>query len=751
MDETKRAHRTNGRWIRRVATGLVLAGAVLGAGLAGIRSSGPAPRAAELVKTSADSMEYAGSVSCKSCHRAEFDAWRESHHARAEAPLDPETDRNAFGAKVAGGAMTGFEVGRDASGGFVDVIDENGDPARLRPMRWSGVAPLRQLLVERSGGRVQALDVAYDPTAKEWFGIFGDEGRTPGDWGHWTGRGMNWNNNCGPCHNTHFQKKYRPGDDAYESTYEELGIGCEACHGPRKEHAEAYASGAPERARVTRNPTSGSWVDLCGSCHARRSDLTGEFRPGEHFADHFALEIPDLGETFFADGQVHEEAYELTSFLGSRMHVAGVTCNDCHEPHSGKRRLPGNALCQQCHESGERGAPRIEPALHTFHAPESPGSQCVACHMPVTSYMQRHGRRDHGFTIPDPLLTEQHDVPNACSRCHDDKSVRWVRLAAERLYGERLERSTRRRARALAGARRGDPDARDELLRFLRGETNGMWRAVAATALAQYLPDAEVIDALIAAMRDPEPLVRAHSVRTLELVGRDPPERVGETLRRALEDPIRSVRVAAAWGLRHRVSETSRAGADLLAYLRLHEDQPGGQLRLGAYRLARGDPDGAVTHLQRAVSWDPRSAPLHHELAVALSQAGRIREAIVALETALRLDPTDGDYAYKLALAQSEDGAREAAIRSLEVAVELDPEHGRAWYNLGLARAHAGNKLDALRALERAEALMPENPAVPYARATILHEIGRTHDARIAAQRASTLDPRMHAAHDLLR
>ena len=61
--------------------------------------------------------------------------------------------------------------------------------------------------------------------------VFGDEQRRPGEWGHWTGRGMNWNSMCAHCHFTEFKKNYDPASDRYASTWREHGVGCAQCHG----------------------------------------------------------------------------------------------------------------------------------------------------------------------------------------------------------------------------------------------------------------------------------------------------------------------------------------------------------------------------------------------------------------------------------------------------------------------------------------------------------------------------------------
>src|SRR6185436_15247449 len=114
----------------------------------------------------------------------------------------------------------------------------------------------------------------------------------------------------------------------------------------------------------------------------------------QSFFDHYSLQGVDETELFYPDGQVRDEDYEFSAFLGSKMHAAGVRCADCHDVHSAKTTLPGNALCMRCHTGTFPKAPIINPLMHMFHQEASAGSQCINCHMPQTTYMQRHGRHD---------------------------------------------------------------------------------------------------------------------------------------------------------------------------------------------------------------------------------------------------------------------------------------------------------------------------------------------------------------------
>src|SRR6202000_504061 len=108
-------------------------------------------------------------------------------------------------------------------------------------------------------------------------------------------------------------------------------------------------------------------LENCAFCHARRSELTGDFKPGDNFGDNLRVALVDRTDTFYADGQNHDEDFEYSAFLGSRMAAKNVICTDCHNPHTAKKILPGNWLCLRCHAEGSKVAPPINPVLHSRH------------------------------------------------------------------------------------------------------------------------------------------------------------------------------------------------------------------------------------------------------------------------------------------------------------------------------------------------------------------------------------------------
>lgn len=698
---------------------------------------------------------YGQSPTCQSCHEEAYAHWAKSHHGLAERKVSAALDNPVFHNAPVLRHGTQQSQARATNGGFeILATGLDGREQAFPVERVIGVDPLLQYLVAAPGGRWQASELVFDPHQHEWFNVFGEEDRKPGEWGHWTGRGMNWNNMCANCHNTRLRKNYDERTDTYRTTMAEMGVGCEACHGPMADHNAWQArnpnkSGDPTIRRINRQ----EMFSNCAQCHSRRSELTDNFHPGENFFDHHQLMIPDETELFYPDGQVRDEDYEVTAFLGSKMHAAGVRCVDCHEPHTAKLRLPGNFMCMSCHGNAlTNGAPRIDLLTHSRHQTGTKGDNCTDCHMPQTTYMQRHVRHDHGFTIPDPRLTKELGIPNACNRCHTDKSADWSLEAMIKWYGPRTNEVMRTRATAIAQARNGDVAAVPALLRMTGGETNFFWRAVAANLLKRWATDTNVTAALLKTANDTNELVRAMAMRGLEnLVTAESDNAAVASLRAHLNDPVRSVRIEAAWALRTTVDTNSTAGADLLAYLRHNADQPSGGLQLGVFYMDRGELPVAMNYLKRALGWDTNSAPLHHAYAVALSMNGQSAEAAESLKAACRLAPRDAEYRYKLGLALNEIGQLDGARAALEEAVKLEPQFVRAWYNLGLAYSGQGRMDQALDALVRAESLESSSAQIPYARATVLARLGRTAEARAAAQRAVELDGNFSEARQLLQ
>ena len=678
------------------------------------------------------------SDTCRECHAAAHSGWAPTDHALA--------NRLTAGAPEIAEALRSFP--------------EQADKVEVERCEMVlGHLPLWQPLLKREGGRYQPHELAYDPKAKEWFNVFGSEQRRPGEWGHWTGRGMNWNSMCAHCHMTGFLKNYDGSSDQYRSHWVEQGVGCIQCHGAMpSDHGRGASRTKAQHASETALETAARRtreMQTCAPCHARNEPLTADFQPGENYFDHYRVELPVRQGVFYPDGQQRDEVFNWTSVLTSRMGHAGVTCMDCHDPHTSKTLLPvtNNALCMQCHAapgrlmSGGTQAIPIDPAVHSHHPEGSAGNQCVNCHMPTTNYMQRAARHDHGWLKPDPLMTQELGIPNACSKCHNDKPVSWAIERTDAWYGSKMDSLQRRRARAVDAAQKADTKAIPALVALLKEEQVPAWRATYVGLLADFSPPSpEVIAAAEAGLAAPDPLERSAAVRLLSSVDAMLPK-----LRPLLKDPVRLVRLDAAWALSRELPEGSAERRELDTMLKLTIDQPAGRARWAQDLSNRGHLADAERELALAEKWDPFSPGLKESHGFVLNAMGRNVEAAALFYRAAQLDPGASDPAFRAGLAYAEAGRIAEAETSLRLALQRNPSLHRAWYNLGLLLASQERLSDAADALRHAETLLPSEVDYPYALATVLIRQGDRSGAAVAAARVLAIDPGHAGARQLLQ
>lgn len=728
------------------AAGLVL---VLGvAGACGKKSAPASPRPVfQGVSAHPDHALIPQSTQCAVCHDGIFQTWSDSHHAWANRTTKPHLDAAPFQVgDVAQGKTTQWSF---TGGGKPALLwRDSGQEIKDNPALVIGRTPLVQYLVSIGKGRYQAPDMAWDTVKKEWFSIYGDEDRRSHEWGHWSQRGMNWNSQCAWCHMTGFRKNHDVAADSYHSTWVEQGVGCAQCHGPvRKDSAAPDCMVATKRALTPRQH-----MDNCATCHARREEFDEGFTPGGDFNNHYRLALPSQPGLYYPDGQQRDEVYNFTSLLLSKMGHAGVTCLDCHDPHKGKIKLPvdDNSICMQCHATGKdvgsKDAQIINPLDHMFHAPGTPGGKCVDCHMKKSPYMGRDPRHDHGFIIPDPLLTKELGMPNACTDCHADKGVDWEIEWTDKWYGEKMNRPERERTRAVAMAYAGNPAALDALLAVHPAQEIGAWKATLLRLMEPWAGEARVNDLALKAMNDGDPLVRAAAASVLGPQAEQLP-----AITTLFSDPIKAVRIEAAWAAMEHIPLTLPVVTEAEAVARQQADQPGGAMRMARLAIRRNDPATAEQWFQRALAWDQTSAAPRRDFAVFLAGIGRGAESKKWLVEAAALEPNNPDLPYLLALAHAESGDMAAAETQFREVLKRDPRFARAHYNLGLLLAGQGKDDEAVATLRQAEACDTVSPDAPYARATIHARRGERDAARQAATEALRRQPAHAPALQLMR
>ena len=670
---------------------------------------------------------YVGAAACGTCHATEARAWRASHHAGAMQPATATTVAGHFdGSHITVRGVTSTFLRR--SGNY--WIRTQGHDGRTRDFRIAysfGVYPLQQYLTPLPGGRLQALTVAWDARPKaaggqRWYSLYPGETITPGDALHWTSRNFTWNSNCAECHSTAVVRGYDLTTDRWHTSISDLDVGCEACHGPGQRHAR-WARGTQAArdlpnhgfARSLRNTSGGYWggfdaggirqwvgpkrgdteLETCAPCHSRRLNLAdgpqNANTPGA-FHNGYSLSLLDDG-LYFADGQIRDEVFETGSFLQSKMHGAGVTCSDCHEPHGLKLRAPGNATCAACHD-----AARFDTPAHTHHA-AGPATQCVTCHMPTRTYMGVHQRHDHSIRLPAPALAARIGSPDPCSTCHKDRSPDWL-AARITQWTSHVSRARVSAARAIAAGFRNEAGAGDALRAATADKALPPIARATALSLLGGWPSAESRAAVAMAIADADPLMRLGAARALG--GFAPSDRLaGAPL---LSDPARSVR--------------TEAGRQMAAL-------PPGRVP-PQLAISRGQAEAEWIAAQAASAQRPES---HINLASFWAEKGDAAKAGAALRTALRLEPDFLPGLLNLADLYRALGQDAKARPLLERAVARQPRDADALFAYALMLVREGDRVGAVAALRQATALRPQDAQIACATATALRDAGQSDEA----------------------
>jgi len=641
---------------------------------------------------------------CVECHAEEVEQWKTSHHAKANRPTSMQLDARAFTPvrQIEESGVT-YEMALNGTEFELRVLNPDGPDLTYKLVGVIGETPIRQYLAVLPGNKFQTISATYDVLNDTWIDVFTGENRVPGEWGHWTGQGMNWNANCAYCHTTEFDKKFDFESNSYHTTWVQQGISCIECHIGVDEHLEAARKGdyTTGLSQLSREQTESN----CFTCHSRRDQLTADaFEVGDDFHDHFDVSLPDQPEIYYADGQILDEVYVHASFKMSRMAHAGVSCTDCHNPHTLEHVLPfeNNMLCMRCHEAGgTMNAPIIKPVEHSFHKEGSTGNLCVECHMPQTTYMQVDPRADHGFHSPDPLMTKELGIPNACSKCHKDQDLDWAVEHAENWYGERLEKSRQRaRARAISAAYEYRPEAMEALIKLSADEEIDAWQATYIGLLANYVPNEQVVAHLKSLADHESPLVRSRVVRGL---GRLP--ELDSIIIDKLSDTKRNVRINAARAMasRNQAIPDEQAAEEWDSYLKFNADRPQSLLMQASRAAVDNRPADVQKFIARALLMDSKNPEMYHQGAILLSTAGLNDAATRYLNTGWEMAPQNARFPYSLGLLAAETGDLNKAVGYLEETVAMEPEFYRAWYNLALAYQQLNRPEDAARAQRKAQ------------------------------------------------
>jgi tetratricopeptide (TPR) repeat protein len=684
---------------------------------------------------------FVGGKECSGCHKREYDLWKNSNHDKAmEVASDHSVLGNFNDVEVEWNGNKHRFYKRDGKF-FVYTAGVAGKMSEFQITHTFGVRPLQQYLVPFGKGKYQCLPIAWDTIKKRWFDMAGmvyrAEDLKPDSWFYWTNQAQNWNGMCAECHSTNLQKNYYPEADSFKTTWSDIDVNCEACHGPGANHLE-WAN-LPEGARDhdgsmglvlrTSGTTSKQYIQSCAPCHSRRTSFgPNNHTENEYYNNYRPQNIsPPL---YYADGQILDEVYAFASFTQSKMYMNEVNCSDCHDSHSLKFRFEGNALCTQCHRAEE-----FDTFQHHFHKYENEagepvinkfaestavgeGVRCVNCHMPGKYYMGIDFRRDHSLRIPRPDLSLNYDTPNACNDCHADKSFQWSENYLRKYFGERKKPAY---ASVLADGFLQKAGADTSLIKLIRSELYP--EIVRATAI-QYLSAYEN-PAACAAIREmlgnPEPIIRE---RALDGFHAGNAQELVKVLFPLLQDPVRMVRISAAANLSTLPGENFTADQfkilttvleEYLNTLLYTSDFPSGKYNLGNYYANRGDYVRAEKYYDAAIQADRSFYPAKLNLALLCYNISDLEKAETLFLDLINNHPEVSEGNYYLGLLYAEQKKYKEAAEILEQATVRRGVNPRIYYNLGLIYQYLGIPGKAESSLLKAYSLSPDEFDVLYA------------------------------------
>lgn len=710
---------------------------------------------------------FVGTQQCATCHEREHERWQGSHHDLAMQLPTSETVLGDF--NNASFTYNGITSRFTQRGGdyFITTDGESGKLEKFKVAYVFGVYPLQQYLLPLSRGRLQALTIAWDARPKaeggqRWYHLYPDEKIDHTDPLHWSGPYLNWNTRCAECHSTDVKKNYDAATRAFNTTFEAVNVGCEACHGPGEKHVAAAKSKTlankehggfpmslaqrgtwllPQGTHIARRSeplTSDTQIDNCGRCHARRGTL-GDYHYGADLLDTHRLSLPQW-PLYHPDGQINDEVYVYGSFVQSKMHQAGVVCSNCHEPHSLKLRAADNGVCTQCHLPAQYDTPK-----HHHHT-NSEGTLCANCHMPEKTYMGVDPRRDHSMRIPRPDLSLVMGTPNACNACHTSEDAAWA-LNALREWGVGPRNTNNQIGRLFERFSRGDASVIPQLASLASTESTApIWRATAMEALGQ-AGGRDALQTATAILYDDDPLLRVSTIRALDFL---PLNQRFTLLQPLIDDEVTSVRMEVASSLAgvplDQVTAEQRKALEPLFTeyentLQQHADMPSVQMQLGVFYLRRQNVVAAENAYREALHINPHLIPAYLNLADLMRATSNESEARALLHKALEIAPENGDALHALGLLETRAKNTAKALEYLGRAAAVETTGTRHRYVFAIAQHDLQQPEAAINTLKALVRTSPNSEEALSALVAYLRELGRTQEAKGYAKRLTEISP----------
>ena len=719
---------------------------------------------------------FVGRETCIDCHKIQYDLWLGSDHDLA---MDYANDSTVLGDFNNAELITGKKTHRfyKKNDKYYVYTSGIGDSMQEYEVKYTfGYHPLQQYLVEFPGGRLQTLSLTWDTISKSWYdmanAVYPDQNISHENWLHWTNQAQNWNGMCADCHSTNLQKNYNINTDTYQTTWSEIDVSCEACHGPASDHliwADLPESKRPYNNNFglvvkTSNINNFQYVDLCARCHSRRTALQDYKHDTVDLLNHM---IPELirEPLYFPDGQIRDEVYVFGSFTQSRMYMEEVKCNDCHDVHSGKLLLEGNKLCLQCHR--EDVYESYNHHFHQYHGDSKlevidefgieqqvgSGTLCINCHMTGKYYMGVDYRRDHSFRIPRPDLSDKFNSPNACTQCHANQSNQWASNYLKQWYGESINPHY---SIALAIGSTEDTMAFEQLKSLVDDELYPVLvRATALSILGEKYP-IKSIPILKSKLKDLESLVRHTSLQYVQLNSQEDIE----SMVPLLNDPIKAVRFEAAKRLSYiplnQLPQNAKAliNTNLTDYKEAMEysgDFAAGRHNLANYYWSQGNIKNAVGNFKSALSIDNSFFPAKVNLAVIYNQQGKNDSAILLLEEVLLNQPENEEIQYSLGLVLAETGQYKEAAKAFENAIALNSKNPRLFYNLALVWQRINENEKAEKVLLSGLKKFPGQFDLLFALSDHYIRTNNNTEARKYAEKITSLYPEKDIGWSLLK
>lgn len=663
---------------------------------------------------------------CRGCHSEQMKDWQGSHHQLAMQEANAETMLGDFNNVTFKAQNETTRFSRKDDGFWVNMPGIDGKNADFKVAYTFGIAPLQQYLIEVGEGRLQALGVAWDTERNRWFHLYPGQGVNFKNPLHWSKPSQNANFMCVECHTTGYKRNFDAAKNTFDSQWNSLGVGCQACHGPASNHLEWTAKKGDlihaGFAVDLKDKDATIEIETCARCHSRRAPLGDGYTVGKRLMDDY-LPSPLTRELYALDGKIKDEVFEHGSFAQSKMFDKGVRCSNCHNPHSTELKAPGNGVCLQCHNTAGKTsvtgvdgkglqAKNYDSIEHTRHTPGQPGSQCVDCHMPGKFYMGNDFRHDHSFSIPNPERAKKLGTPDACLTCHQGKAGDKV-TEQFKLWNTATTAQAPRYDESLWLIRNGQPGAAQALYEQLqRSNLPAIQRATLLAELPLY-PSEQALKLATKDLSNPAPQVRESAVRAISAF-LPPPERA-PLLTPLLGDPVKAVRIVAA--------------RDLLSVAR------------NGLGSAQANWNAAIAEYEAVQKSLAERAESNLNLAMLYQASGRNDEVESLLRTALKRDPDFYPALVTLVQWLEANGRGQEAQTLLAQSLKEHPDNALLQHTQGLALVRAGQSAQAMPALRKAAQLEPQNAQYGYVLAVALHDSGKVDEACEELERLLNVQP----------